>query len=200
MKIHHRGSYEQRLQRLEVENRRLKNLVFLVFLGGVVFVCLGMDHEITPLVETNEIRLRNEEGKLVAWLKPEKNGASFSIIDENGIARTQLGYQGKQSYFTLCNHTRNTQVSIQSTIDGPLINLYDANGHNRALLGTYQNETYLWLLDDQEQRRAGMSIDEQQTGIVLQDAGNTARVHAGFDRVNTQFTLRAADGSVLLQQ
>jgi hypothetical protein len=205
---------EQRLQRLEKQNTDLKRGI----LGICVFLCLlclwgfaqtdankqpqidppkQEDNEL-PILEARELRLRNSEGKLVAWLKPVKDGVQFSLLDPNGIPRVQLGIDEYAAQITLAGENRYSQLVMESMMYGPQINLYDTKGTNRAILGMYEGDTYFWLMDPAEKQKLGFSINEEQMGMVFTDSKNVDRIHMGMDQSDTLLHMKNAEDEDVL--
>ncbi|MBD3266711.1 hypothetical protein GF373_08585 [bacterium] len=197
----------ERLNRLEKQNRWLKQGFLFLIIGFTSLLGLGLadtsdskqeENGIVDVVETKELRLRNEAGDLVAWLKPDpESGASFSLIDKNGISRIHMGIHGSVAQVALVGQNRGSQIVMESTMFGPQINLFDTVGHNRCILGTYKDETYLWIVDKNEERRAGISIDPNQTGFLLHDANGHNRFHFGFSKDSTEMTIKNAKGETI---
>ncbi|MDX9753937.1 MAG: hypothetical protein RBU29_08250 [bacterium] len=141
------------------------------------------------ILEGTELRIRNEEGQMVGWLRPDKKGVTFSLIDLQGVPRVMLTTNDKGASIALAYPNRVGQVVIESSIFGPQINLFDPLGRSRSMLGVYEDETYLWIVSPEETRRTGISIDAQQSGLALYDTTG-ARIHLGFDETESILELK----------
>ncbi len=106
----------QRLNRLERDNLRLKQLAVLVLLGVAAILFMGQSKPqgSAKVVEAERFILRDESGKVRARLEVVKEKVGLDIHDEDGTIRASL---------TLIR-------------DGaPSLNLYDKDGNRRATLG-----------------------------------------------------------------
>jgi hypothetical protein len=142
------GAIEERLEKLERQNRRMK----LAGLGAMViagaFVLMGQaSGPRTP---------------------PEVRAKSFVLVDANGETRARLymSASGKGPELDLLDAKGNERL----TLDGPGLTLYDVNGKLRAVLAAGSNGTALQLDDANGKVRAHLGVLSDEPGLDLNGA------------------------------
>ncbi|MCX5671420.1 MAG: hypothetical protein NTU94_08900 [Planctomycetota bacterium] len=134
-------------------------------------------------VRTRGLVIENEQGKLVAGLWLNADGAQLVLGDRTGKATKVLLYATADSAVIALGggDKGQSQLTLCTSAEGPVLTLYgpagvaraslsldgdvaalmlaDKNGQNRAGLGVAESGPALELFDDKN-HRAGLSIDE----------------------------------------
>jgi hypothetical protein len=158
------GAIEERLEKLERQNRRMK----LAGLGAVViagaFVLMG------------QASGPGSDWKTVSGGPPEVRAKSFVLVDANGETRARLymSAPAKGPELDLLDAKGNPRVELAVTSNGPALQLNDASGNPRAELGAAPNGPGLILYDANGKLRAELAAAPNGPGLILGDAnGNT---------------------------
>ena len=123
---------EERLDRLERENRRLKRAGALVAALAVSILAMGAAApEKGKKIEAEEIVLKDAAGKTRIWLSVTRLGPALHLFDEKGVPRAVLMAQSLQ--FTDGDVTPRLRLALEK--GAPVVLLSDANDRARAVLG-----------------------------------------------------------------
>ncbi|MBI2816503.1 MAG: hypothetical protein HYX72_06160 [Acidobacteria bacterium] len=120
-----------RLERLEKQNRRMKQIgaLALIVIGSVLL----MGHASSKrTVEANEFKLKDSSGKVRAILDED----SLSWLDTNQKTRLMLGVWGAGPRILLLDESEKTRAELWATASGTHLDLFDANRQARAFIGT----------------------------------------------------------------
>jgi hypothetical protein len=133
------GAIEERLEKLERQNRRMK----LAGLGAVViagaFVLMGQaSGPRTP---------------------PEVRAKSFVLMDANGETRARLYMSAKAPMLELFDANGKPRAGLGVTSDGPELDLYDAKGNPRAEMDAFSDGPGLDLADANGKVRAQLAVN-----------------------------------------
>jgi hypothetical protein len=163
------GAIEERLEKLERQNRRMK----LAGLGAVViagaFVLMGQaSGPRTP---------------------PEVRAKSFVLVDANGETRARLymSASGKGPELDLLDAKGNPRVVLGANSEGPWLALYDANGKPRAWLIVTSDGPRLDLTSADGKSSAGLVASSDGPGLDLN----------GADGKSSAWLLALSDGPIL---
>jgi hypothetical protein len=130
-----------RLERVELDNRRLRrSLAAVVALGAVVAVGTVLIAELIPrAVEADRFVLRNSKGDSAAWLSVGKDDAP------------SLGFYGPQ-------HKLRMLFGLTKT-GSPTLGLYDSEQQQRVSLGLGNDEMpHVMLMDAQKKVRVSLGL------------------------------------------
>lgn len=154
---------EQRLQRLEIENRRLKRIGFVLVLVPAMAVLMGQaapDKE--KAVRANRFVLTDSEGNERGVFEVKKNGQpALNFFDTNGNKRIQL-YVGDETATALHFIDANglPRLELARAKGGPVLNFIGEDHALRASLSAGE-ETKLDLYNsDNSRHRPIVSIKE----------------------------------------
>ncbi|MFQ5929667.1 MAG: hypothetical protein ACE5MK_08200 [Acidobacteriota bacterium] len=164
---------EERLNRLERENRRLKEAGALTLAAIAVVVIMGQAMP-SKVVEAEKFVVRDASGKVHAALGTvNKRAVSLALIDKNGNPRVVLGVLSDGS---------------------PSLSFYDKDMNRRAVLGLRADDSPdLALLDRDRKLRARLSLnDEGSATLVFIDSGGKI----GASLIRTRLSFFDKDGRV----
>ncbi|MCP5151572.1 MAG: hypothetical protein H6983_14945 [Ectothiorhodospiraceae bacterium] len=126
---------EQRIRKVERQNRWLKVLILLVALGtgGLVYFELFPEGVIVQktLMESREIKLLDNNGNARLFLRMYSRVPVLQIFDSNGKPRMSLGLRFDDTPFIdLSDKRGNTRATFEMTEeDAPALRLFDEHGN-----------------------------------------------------------------------
>ncbi len=126
---------ERRLDRVERENRRLKQVgvVVLAVIAAVMLMGHGAPRKVAKVVEAEKFVLRDADGRVRGRLHTKPDGtAGLSLLDKGGTRRIALSVSPKGSGFEV----------------------YEKTGPLRALLGLASDGTVGLVLNDKLEKRS----------------------------------------------
>ena len=127
-------SLEQRLEKVERENSRLKVLGSVMLLGMAGALCLGLASNPSKKLEAEVLVLKNAQGKPQMILGAGDDGPALTILDKNGKLRVNLGVGQDGPALDLLDAAENPRAQLMITEDqGPLLNFFDAKGSQVSL-------------------------------------------------------------------
>ena len=188
---------EQRLERLERENRWMRRIgVVAVAVAAAVFlVGQGKEKEL-PDLEVRSLTMRDKDGRIRAKLwaieHPALGSAGLTLVDRNGNVRGAFDTYNNDGHpsLHLSDPRMETRAILHLAADGaPALSLHDRDGKPRALLVTRADGSpALTLADKDSQARAVLGVTEtvNKAGAKTKTAENT-------------LTLRDAKGNVIWQ-
>jgi hypothetical protein len=166
-----------RLERVELDNRRLRrSLAAVVALGAVVaLVAVVVSGLLTRVVEADDIILRNSKGESVAQLGVTKDGSpSLGFYGPEHKLRALFALTSTGSpVLGLYDSEQSQRITFALGNDEmPLIMLSDAQKKVRAQIALQRNGVPgLWLYDPQQGVRAALSLNaDQDPSLTLFDA------------------------------
>jgi hypothetical protein len=146
---------EERMQRLEQENRRLK------LMGGAVMLLLGVGVVLgfAPAPNPQEI-------------KAEK----FVMVDQDGNSRAVLGMEGKNAALVMSDPTGKRLLFLVSKPDGrSSLDFFDVNGTPRLELALARTGPVLNCIGEDSELRASLDGAGPSSTLMLSDAGSNAK-------------------------
>jgi hypothetical protein len=146
-----------RLERLEKQNRRMKQLGAMVLLVvGSVFL-MGQAAPTPRIVEANEFIVKDTNGRVrgrfgIPPHLPLTNGPALSLMDEKGTTRLELSFD-KQS--------ESSRLKFSNEDGNPRLSLYLADGN-----------PYLWMQGNQEgfQGLVELFVEDNVAKLAIRDA------------------------------
>jgi hypothetical protein len=168
------GAIEERLEKLERQNRRMK----LAGLGAMViagaFVLMGQaSGPRTP----SEVRAKsfvlvdaNGETRARLYMSASANGPELTLLDAKGNERLTLYGPPIGPTLALSDANGEVRAGLAVTSDRPWLTLYDAKGNPRVVLDANSEGAGLALSDANGEVRAGLAVTSDGPGLVLSDA------------------------------
>ena len=144
---------EDRLEKLERDNRRLKYVAALVLTCAAAFVSLGIAPS-SRIIEAEGFVLRDDSGKVRAILGVSAAGPALSLRDGNGIERVLLAAQANGA---------------------PLLRFSDADGKDRAVLTVTPSGPGLSFADSHERVRTALGFLGGEGRLEYYDANGDLR-------------------------
>ena len=177
---------ESRLDRLERENRRWRYATIAALTTiGLMLICGAQGaRDKDARIETNEIRVLDQEGKPRITLggSPEL-GQSLYIKDEIGIPQIGITLQprGRKS-ISLVKLTKTIMGTMLMEEDGSFGLSYNGPGQPGFTLGTFGGQPFLRLWDKADKVRAKLGLDADGTpSLELYDKAEKVRAKLGLD-------------------
>jgi len=149
----------QRLEKVEKENRRLKQAWWVVVLIPVALSLMGQMGR-SRRVEAEGFILRDASGKVRAELLPTTSGASLGLSDPSGNLRVVLATSEKGPGLVLAGTDQRPQLSLSAGGDGPSLLQYDDKGMVRLELAQR-----LRLFDAKDKVRVALGVSEETATI-----------------------------------
>ena len=151
---------EERIERLEQNNRRLlAGLVTVILLGIGVAAIPKPGGDVVDEVRARAFILVDDNGKTRAALLVSTNGPGLYLLDGNKQARVSLDISKDMSGLADC---------------APGLVLADKNGTLRVQLVTSQNDSWLQLSDKNNTRRVRLDLDKDEPALdLLDETGKT---------------------------
>jgi hypothetical protein len=132
--IHVTASLEQRLEKVERENRSLRVLGTVMLLGMAGVLCLGLTSAPSKKIEAEVLVLKSAQNKSQMILDAGADGPALTILDKNGKLRVNLGVTKEGPALDLLDAAESPRAQLMITEDqGPLLNFYDAKGTQVSL-------------------------------------------------------------------
>ena len=163
----------ERLEKVEKQNRRLKQAGATVLTLCAAFVLMGQTSPKSRTVEAEEFIVRDANGEMQMVLNTVEGRPFISLYDAN------------------------TARVVLCISKGPALILRDANGTERASLGLVDGKSVLTLRDANEQARAVLWMEDTGPGLALYDANGTFGVGMLVNKNGPDFTLQDANGKHL---
>jgi hypothetical protein len=162
---------EERLERLERENRRLKYLLFslLFLIAGVFFI---------------GARTINGEGE--SSIPDEIKAKKFTLVDDNGKGRAVLGIWKGLPGLVFFSEAGELRVGLLDAEKLPSLGFQDENGKTRLVLGTSKEQgPFLELCDENGKTRVRLL----SSALGLYDEGGKPKVVLGVSEKGSLFSL-----------
>lgn len=142
---------EERLERLEQQNRRIKVAasVLVVALCAVALLAGPLLHNQASaqaasaprVVEANEFRLMDDNGKVRAKLCMDRDGPSLDFFNENRKTGASLSVGRVGPLLALYDKSGDIRLGLEVGLDGPVLGLYDEDFRRRAAFGVHRVTT-----------------------------------------------------------
>ncbi|MHC4223244.1 MAG: hypothetical protein ACYSX0_11970 [Planctomycetota bacterium] len=146
-------SLEERLQRLERQNRWFKRIGATAVAVVAVVVLIGQaGPKKLPDLEVRSLKVKDEEGNVRASISPFEQGAALGLSDKEGKARMMLGVWG-----------------------GPFIGFHDGKGETFTFGQKKEGSLFMEIHDQMTMRLVGRKADlllEDPTGKVVWKASD----------------------------
>jgi hypothetical protein len=194
MASHEQQDLLTRLERLERENRRLKQAGVLAvllccsaFLMGQVKTRPVKPRTVRP-VEAEQFVLKDIEGKKRAELLMEPGGPGLVLYDHEGNRIGRFGGIGEGNGAGLSlQGPGGSRVSLIFRQDGPHLLLFDTNGKFRTELGASAKGPYLFFNDPKEKGpRIALIIENEAPQLQLSDQEGFTAVLGSNSLVSTK--------------
>ena len=168
------GAIEERLGKLERQNRRMK----LAGLGAVViagaFALMGQAGRVHPsTITATGFVLVDAQGRERAKLEMYKGVPMLILYDAKGKPRAGLGVFSDGPKLGLYDANGKVRAALAAFSDGPGLGLYDAKGKLSAMLAASPDGPWLELTGAN-----GFEADIGVTGLVTPATGETHKTSA----------------------
>lgn len=171
---------EERIERLEVQNRRLAAGLSAAVLAGVLLAALGAAHPKPapkpapppppPALVASNLDIRDKAGKTRIALGLDPDGApALTLFDPGGQPRAKLLIDTEgAAALHLMDSTGNMLINAGVASGGSsTIQLLDSSGDARALLTYHDGYPQLAFFDPAGDGRAGLGLDADGTPALL---------------------------------
>ncbi len=174
-----------RLDRLERQNRRLKQGIFLMMTVFGALLFMGQSPAVEKSISAERIMAVRPDGEERAVLM----ATSLSLLDKNGIPRAMLSHDDTGSAISFHDEKRTAVALIRVDDLGPQLSFYDKNGRVRVVLDLHAEESLLTFFDGSERGRVALGLDPNQAGLLVRDATEQNRAYLGYDSSGTHLSL-----------
>lgn len=169
-------SMDERIERLEKQNRRLQKTLILMSLSVVALVIMGAKAGLQDAqfgkITARQITIVDTQGNKVIEIGVDKSaGTGMRIINGEGTQLVGLGIAADEGGSGLLIRDKQGRARFGLGMDRgvPSVALTDENGKKIIGLGGDQNGYGLVIMDGNEVERAGIGHKEGNTGIVIYD-------------------------------
>jgi len=168
------GTIEERLEKLERQNRRMKlaGVGALVIAGAVVLMGQASGPRTLPEVRANSFVLVDANGQRRAMLAMFSDGPGLAPYDPTGQPRAEL--------------------TVFSS--GPDLQMEDANGKVRVGPTVFLGKPELVLIGANEKAEADLFVDSIAPALTFSDTNGSQRVALGVASDGPWFSLNDASG------
>lgn len=186
------AALEQRVERLEQANRRLKTGVLALAAVVAGFVCLAATEPAAKVVRAERFEMVSPEGVARAVLGPSSYGSpGLQFNDRNGKLRVVLGVVGDTPHLHLLDTDDKTRIALSVDTDGsPVPALNGPDGKPQALFGVLDDGSLSLVLSHGQSKAAAVLG-------VLADGSPWLDLNDANGKMRATFSLRA-DGSPVL--
>jgi hypothetical protein len=173
------GAIEERLEKLERQNRRMKlaGLGAVVIAGAFVLMGQASGPRTLPEVRAKSFVLVDANGETRARLymsaPPER--PELDLLDAKGNPRVVLDASGTSGGLDLLDAKGNERLTLYGPPIGPGLVLTDANQKERVELAASSDGPTLALYDASEKVRARLGAWPEGPGLKLYDANGKPR-------------------------
>jgi hypothetical protein len=173
------GAIEERLEKLERQNRRMKlaGLGAMVIAGAFVLMGQASGPRTPPEVRAKSFVLVDANGETRArlYMSASAKGPELDLLDAKGNPRVVLGASGTSGGLDLLDAKGNERLTLDGPPIGPALVLSDANGNTRAEMDAFSDSPELDLYDASGKPRAGLGAWPEGPGLKLYDANGKPR-------------------------
>lgn len=168
---------KEKLDRLELSNRRIKRWGIVAFVCLAAVVSIGAQQTPNRTVEANEFVMRDAAGQIRARLFSDKSGPHFALYHSSGEVAALLD----DNSFGLAGEKGIGQVELSTTHGGDLL-LQTADGKQNVHLEADSDGASLFLQGQHEHFLA--SIGKDGTGLQIVDPQGF-ETHLGVTEMKT---------------
>ena len=169
----------ERLEKLEAQNRRMKQAGAVALILAVAMVVMGQGPT-SRTVEANEFLLKDANGKVRGRWSLRAHGPGFALLDANDKERVALDVLDAGAGLTLSDASGRQRTHLVATVSGPGLSLTDANGKARLSVFTddLANSAGLVLHDEKGNQPVRLTAGPGRAHLILFPAGEepTARL------------------------
>jgi hypothetical protein len=160
----------QRLEKLEIQNRRLRQAGVLALVVLFSIVWMGQAPRKLRPIEADRFILKDSGGKKRAELMMEEAGPGLVLYDISGQRIGRFGGVSNGAGLSLQSVEGGSRLSLVSRPDGPYLLIFDSSGKFRTELGAGQRGPYMLLHDSNGSPRAALALDNEQPRLQLSDS------------------------------
>lgn len=127
---------EIRLQRLENQNRRLRQLVIGTLIVAATLLIMAQS-PMRKSVEANEFLLKDDAGnvRVRIGMNAKYGYPQISLLDSKGQAHVEIFASDSNGGVELVSSKGKTRANFGSSDDGASLSFYDPQFHSRVALG-----------------------------------------------------------------
>ena len=139
-------------------------LIFLILIVGLTGCNNNSKEIIADTVTAKEFIIRDDNGRKMALLTSNENGANFTLYDNDGNTRMKMVVDKDYSSVELIDANRRTTLALKE--QGSALTFYDSNDTIKALLGMIgENYTIISFYDDNEQPMMVLDTDGHKSSM-----------------------------------
>jgi len=169
----------ERLEKLERQNRRLKQMGAVALLIAAAVLLMGQASP-NRTVEANEFVLRDGNGKVRGTFSMADLGPQLALLDANGIQRVNLLLTVRTPSLFLSDANGQNRVALQVSETGPFLDFYRTDGELAAWFLGPDEGGLIGLRAPNGDRRLLLRVSEDGPAVELY---NNERVGANEARV-----------------
>lgn len=173
---------EQKLDRVALENKQLKRLIYSLFIvAGCSLLLAAQTEPKKKEIEANQFILLDDAGKARAKLYMDEAKAKFVLFDEKHAERVVLGVNKQNSGIALVNPDGVPVVSLGQVGSGESGLLLRTGNDKSGLTVQLAKEGFRFQVKDRAgQRRFDIGVDDKQNLIEFRDNKEVPRMVGGI--------------------
>ena len=165
----------ERMEKLEQQNRRLKNYMLLLLFALMGLALVGAksgpnDGQFRQIV-AQKITIANDAGKEVMYIGTSDEGTGLNILNKTGEKVLSLGINADERGTGMMVADKEGLPRFGFGMDDglPSLAITDKNGKKILALGGDDRGYGLVIMDENEVERAGVGFKEGNTGVAIYD-------------------------------
>ena len=164
--LREKATLHERIERIEKQNRRLKNTMFFLVLSFLAFAVMGAK------AGPNDGHFR----QIIA--------ERISFVDGAGQERMLMGFSEEGTGIKVLNKAgeKVLGIGIDADEEGSGILVNDKEGRPRIGLGMDEGVPSVVMVDENGKKILAMGGDEKGYGVVIMDENEVERVGLGFQQ------------------
>jgi hypothetical protein len=186
-----------RLERVEMENRRLKRVVRVVSLVAGVTLLMGAARPAPDIIRAQKFVVVNASGKEQAVLEAR----ALYLYDDKGVKRVDLSTDAGHSTgagLYVYNTSGKQQVSLNVAPAGAFLAVSDDKGNQKADLGVFLGTAALGVYGDTTKSGAKMEAAGNSSSLQVYGAGHAlAELNTSSTEANLYLSDNKGFGAVV---
>jgi len=165
----------ERIERIEKQNRRLKNTMFLLVVSLLALAVLGAksgpnDGHFRQII-AERISFVDDAGQERMLIGSSEEGTGIRILNKAGKKALGIGITGDEggSGILVTDKEGRPRIGLGMDEGVPSVAMVDENGKKIMAMGGNEKGYGFVIMDDNEVERAGLGFKDGNTGVMIYD-------------------------------
>jgi hypothetical protein len=170
-----KATLHERIERIEKQNRRLKNTMFFLVLSFLALVVMGAkagpnDGHFRQII-AESISFVDGAGQERMLIGSSEEGAGIKVFNKAGKKVLGIGITGDEGGSGILVNDKEGRPRIGLGLDEgvPSVVMVDENGKKILAMGGDEKGYGFVVMDDNEVERAGLGFKDGNTGVMIYD-------------------------------